>query len=465
VRDGWLAAATALAARGAVVAWAAGRFPPSADGLYYDLLARRLAEGHGYTWLWPDGAVTSVAHYPVGYPAMLALAYLAAGARPAVAMGVNALFGAGMALAVHRLARDGASRAGAMGAALVVALHPALVPYTAAVMTEGVAAALVVIAVAVARGRFRRAWIGWALAGLALSAATLVRPQCLGLAPLMGMLAPAAPAAWATRARSAALVTALTLAPIAPWTARNCVEMHRCALVSVNGGWNLLIGAQTTNGSWQPAQVPEACRTVWDEAGKDACFARAAEHEIAAAPVSWLARAPAKVAVTLDYFGAGPWYLHEANAAAFSERAKEWLGAAETIVSRILLLFALLAVTRAEGGALVVRRLLCGVGVAFAVTTPGWVAYLALAAAILALGPRPLSRAPVVVPFTAVLILVTVATHAVFFGAGRYGLVVVPFVSALPFLALARPARPIAPLPGASPATGPASGSPSAPSG
>ena len=57
-----------------VVAWASGRVSrPSEDGHYYDVLARRLASGDGYTWLWPDGAVTYAAHYPVGYPALLAL--------------------------------------------------------------------------------------------------------------------------------------------------------------------------------------------------------------------------------------------------------------------------------------------------------------------------------------------------------------------------------------------------------
>ena len=39
----------------------------------------------------------------------------------------------------------------------------------------------------------------------------------------------------------------------------------------------------------------------------------------------------------------------------------------------------------------------------------------------------------------AAVVVVTAATHAVFFGAGRYGLVVVPFVTALPFAALRGP--------------------------
>jgi len=56
------------------------------------------------------------------------------------------------------------------------------------------------------------------------------------------------------------------------------------------------------------------------------------------------------------------------------------------------------------------------------------------------LGRRALARAPLVVPATAAVILATAATHAVFFGSGRYGLVVVPFVTALSVVRL--PARP-----------------------
>ena len=53
---------------------------------------------------------------------------------------------------------------------------------------------------------------------------------------------------------------------------------------------------------------------------------------------------------------------------------------------------------------------------------------------ILLLGTRELARAPLLVPATAAVVLGTAATHAVFFGAGRYGIVVVPFVTALAFL-------------------------------
>ena len=42
----------------AVVIWGAPRFPPAEDGHYYHVVATRIADGFGYTWLWPDGAVT-----------------------------------------------------------------------------------------------------------------------------------------------------------------------------------------------------------------------------------------------------------------------------------------------------------------------------------------------------------------------------------------------------------------------
>ena len=450
-RDAVIVAAVGLFVRLAVVAWAAGSFPPSADGTYYDKLATRLAEGHGYTWLWPDGAVTYAAHYPVGYPALLAAGYALFGAKPVVAMLINAFIGTGAGVAVRSLVARASSERLALGAGLAVALHPVLVPYTAAVMTEGVTASLLAIAAAaVARAGSSERPLRWlAVGGVVMGIATLVRPQSLALAPVLGWLAsrPVAEAGWGARLRrglaGAAVVTGAALVVCAPWTARNCRRMERCALVSVNGGWNLAIGTQTESGGWHEISVPEACTTVFQEAAKDDCFGREAMKEIARRPGAWLARAPAKLRMTFDYFGAAPWYLHTANEARFPYRAKVVLGAVETLVSRLLLAAALVAVFRLAAGdasrtAVRVRRALAALGMAACVLVPGTIAYLALAAAIAALGWRALERAPLVVPFTAAVIAATALTHAVFFGSGRYGIVVVPFVTALAFV---RPAR------------------------
>jgi hypothetical protein len=469
-RDAWIAAAVALLARLAVVAWAHGRFPATGDGRYYDVFARRLASGMGYTWLWPDGAVTYAAHYPVGYPALLAAAYAIFGASGAVAMTLNALLGAASAYAVHRLVdtvdandpvrpkgpvhpseavhfNDG-GRFRPLAASLAVALHPALVPYTAAVMTEGVTASLLVIAAAVAgraRDGRRPFWACIGAAGVVMGVATLVRPQSLLLAPAFGALAvplrdESHPLArWGRRAlTNGLLLTVIALACVAPWTARNCVRMHRCALVSVNGGWNLLIGATTPNGGWQPVAVPASCATVWDEAGKDTCFERAAVEEIARAPLAWIARAPSKIAMTLDYFGAAPWYLNTSNEAAFDGRAKIALGALETLVSRLMLLGALVACGRMAGARPLGRKVVALFGSAAALTLHAWLGYVAIPVCVALAGWRAILRAPAIVPSAAATIVATVAVHAVFFGAGRYGLVVAPFVAGLAFRATAR---------------------------
>jgi 4-amino-4-deoxy-L-arabinose transferase-like glycosyltransferase len=434
----------ALVVRLLVAVWAGATFPPTADGTYYHLLATRIASGKGYTWLWPDGVVTHAAHYPVGYPALIAGAYVVLGAKPIIAMIVNALIGAAGAWAAHDLLRRATSPRLALAGGLAVALHPALVPYTAALMTEGVATALLVVAAAFAERAFAAEkptrGMKWTIAcGAVMGIATLTRPQLVVLAPLFGWLAARAGGDPRRGARGAVIVTLVALGMCAPWTARNCVRMQQCALVSVNGGWNLAIGTQTDNGGWHELAVPDACKEVFAEAAKDECFGREARAVIARDPIAWLSRMPAKLRVTFDYFGAAPWYLNAANAQAFPYSAKVALGTVETIASRLLLLAALVAARKLPGPRRLAREGATAVGlVACVIPGAGVIAYLACATAIVMVGRRELARAPRIVPITAAVVLVTAATHAAFFGAGRYGLVVVPFIAALAF---ARPER------------------------
>ena len=454
VGDSLAVTAAALAVRLAVAAWGATRFPPAADGTYYQRIAERLSQGLGYTWLWPDGAVTYAAHYPVGYPALLAAVYAVTGPRPAAAMILNAVIGALAALAVHRLVVRAAPRRLALAAGLLVAFHPGLVAYTPALMTEGVTASLVTCAAAVAAWARDRAAgdrprvVAPALAiGLVVGVATLVRPQSLVLAPAFGLLAAIAGGRPLLR-RGAIMAVAATLAATlvcAPWTARNCVRLKRCALVSVNGGWNLLIGADAAStGAWSPIKVPEACREVFDEAQKDACFGREARRYLRDHPAAWLSLVPRKLAATFDYAGAAGWYLHDANPDAFTYQAKVALGGLETVFERLALLGALAWAARPltpDEGRL--RQLRLGVALlagVLALTLHAWIAYAALALVALLRG-RSLWTGPLVGSAAVVALLATLATHAVFFGAGRYSLVVFPLVTALATLALGREAR------------------------
>ncbi len=426
--------ALALLSRLAVVVWGWSRFPPEADGKFYHTVAQRIAHGQGYTWLWGDGAVTYAAHYPVGYPALVGAGYAVFGPSPGVAMSIAAVLGAVASLLGYDVLARHTTPRRALAGGLLLALHPARCRTPRRSSTVW---------------RPRSFWWrpGWwtalqrrphaplkalVLLGLLFGALTLLRPQSLVLAPVFGALALRGRGAKGYLA-GAAVVVALTVATCLPWTLRNCARMDRCALVSVNGGWNLLIGAQTENGAWQEIRVPETCRNVFSEAGKDTCFEKAAKEEIRARPMTWLLRVPAKLGATFDYFGAGPWYLHASSPAAFGDGAKTALGAIETLVHRITLLGAL-AVLGLTKGAQRWRRprtVLAALG-ALAALFPHGGALAHLALAILAgIDTRLPSR------LASAVLAATLALHAVFFGAGRYGLVVVPFVV---MVALLRPA-------------------------
>jgi hypothetical protein len=440
VRETAIVAAVALAIRAAIVAWAFGRFPPLADGTFYHLFATRLAQGLGYTVAWPDGVVTYAAHYPVGYPALLSIAYRVLGATPGSAMVVNAAIGTLAAVAAHRVALRELSPRASLACGLVVALHPSLVLYTPAVMTEGVAAALLVCAFACAptKAAPRNVYIARiALMGAVFGLATLVRPQTLVFAPLLAYLA-------TRRVVVAAAVLACTLFTVAPWTARNCVRMRSCALVSVNAGWNLLIGAQTNDGTWTPLESPDECKTVWDEAAKDACFERAARAEIARAPGAWLAKIPAKLATTFDVFAAGPFYMFKSNPNAFGDRAVHVWAAVEILFVRLLLAAGFVAtapiwrlrVSRKRLATTAPRFAVAAAGLVFSFLRTAWPAYGLFVIACL-VRDHDERRSPIRAA-AGVVVLLTMVTHAVFFGANRYGLLVVPFVS-LAVFACVRP--------------------------
>jgi 4-amino-4-deoxy-L-arabinose transferase-like glycosyltransferase len=439
-RDALLVVAVALAARLAVIAYAAGRFPPADDGTFYHVVASRIAEGLGYTWLWPDGAVTYAAHYPVGYPTLIGLGYALFGARITVAMLVNAAFGTLAAFAAHSLAATSAPRRAALAAGLFVALEPALVLYTPALMTEGVAGALLVAAAAVAANEWpARPYVRAAVAGGVLGVGVLVRPELLVLTPIVGLIALRREGA-RRRALGATITLVAGLCVCLPWTLRNCERLERCALVSVNGGWNLYIGSSPLgDGGWAPIErigVPAECRTVFAEAEKDACFGRAGLRAIGRDPWPWLALVPRKLAATFDYGTAAAHYLSASNPALVGDREKTAVGATELLAQRVLLLLALVALARADGPRRQARFAVLALSGVTVLLPGAWLGWIGLVVAALLLG-RKLAGVP-----TALLAVASVAmtagVHAVFFGASRYTLVCLPALAALAGSAIGR---------------------------
>lgn len=258
---------------------------PSWDGHFYARLAEHLAAGHGYVEATARG-LHPTAFWPPGLPLALApVIALGASARVAAVI-VNVVASAVACAAVYACAaRDDARTARRAG--LIYALAPGLALWSTATMTETLNGALLAVALLIA---LPRSAFG---CGVGIGLAALVRPPSLLLitaAALQGPTPRDRAGALARCAMGAALV-------IAPWTARNARALDGPALISTNGGSNLLISATDPTGGYHrvmPAQ--DACTRAVGEVARDRCWRRAAVSAIAAHPLRWIARAPLRLA-------------------------------------------------------------------------------------------------------------------------------------------------------------------------
>ncbi|MEP7048875.1 MAG: glycosyltransferase family 39 protein [Pseudomonadota bacterium] len=420
------------------IAWAK---EPVWDGHYYHFGAERIARGLGYSedvlshgqLLWKPWV-----HYPVGYSAFLGAFYKIFGSELVIAPVLNALLGAALAAVVHRFARYYVSRDRARVAAGLTALHPGLIAYSAAVMSEPLAA-LLLLSSGLVGLRFRGRWQAFVLGGVLVGLATLVRPASLVAAPLL-MLTQPRPfwnAAW-----RAAAASAVALLVVSPWTIRNCERLDGCALVSTNGGWNLAIGAITETGRFQTLHAVDGCPIVTGQVQQDRCWADVGRAKIAANPQHWLSLAPLKLAQTFDHESFAIEYLHEADPASWPEPRRVAARDLLTAFHRALMLLAAFAVlglprlSKARGPAFYVQLALglALVGLAAYIVTSDAHPFYLLAvfvplAAALRLPGRALQAGPG--SYLIALLAVTALTHVVFFGEDRYHLVLTPLLCLL----------------------------------
>jgi 4-amino-4-deoxy-L-arabinose transferase-like glycosyltransferase len=417
---------------------------PVWDGHYYDFGARRIAAGLGYS----DGAGGwhPWCHWPVGYSGLIAGVYKFFGHGPHVATVFNALVGALLAVATHRLARYELSEGRARVAGFLCALYPGLIVYSALVMTEPVSAlALVVAGWLWVRYRIDRPRLGAALFGLVIGLGTLVHPSLLLFAPAPLFLTGDTLAssfrldaikrslAWA------AIATACAFLPVLPWTLRNCRVMDRCTLVSTNGGWNLAIGSfSRATGRFETLRSSDGCAVVTGQVQQDACWRDVALKTIRSDPGRWLGLIPKKLGFTFDHESFPIEYLHEADPDRWPEERRRsgraWLTAAHCLLLTCAVFMAIPFTLLRQGrlaralGATVVGALM------LVVWTREPSPFYVLAVAVAVLGWFRLPGGPPRGPVTrwALLSLVgTLVTHAVFFGEDRYHIVITPLLCLL----------------------------------
>ncbi|MBI5537895.1 MAG: glycosyltransferase family 39 protein [Deltaproteobacteria bacterium] len=454
-----LVAITSLAPRLFVaLAWAR---EPVWDGHYYDFGARRIAAGLGYS---DDVIVAGVArwhpwcHYPVGYSGFLAGVYKLFGDGPHAATVANAILGAAVVALTHQIALQMMSKWRARAAAILCALHPALILYSALVMTELLSAFLPMFALWLAlRDRDKHPWRGAALSGLAMGLATLVSPQAIVLAPAIGLaLVPSAPwkQAWLNVLKRGAVVTAVAFAVVTPWTLRNCKVMDGCAFVSTNGGWNLAIGSfARATGRFETLRASDGCEVVTGQVQQDRCWAQHGWASIRKDPVRWLGLAPKKLDQSFNHESFAVEYLKTGDPAAWPEERRTWWRERLSTFHRLLLsaaAFGFLGVVSRKR----MRELLAGdrqrtVMVGMSVEAALWLATIALVAygwhddqfpfwplalwlPIVILVPRPQAPRPGAVGlFIAWAVLSFDIVHVVFFGEDRYHIPLSPLLCIL----------------------------------
>ena len=253
----------ALMLRGYVIATHADELTRDRDA--YLGMARCLAEGRG---LVDPGHLTPTAFRPPVYPIQVGLTMLFLPAAAAVAVG-NLVWGA---ITVWATWQAGISlnlgERRSLLAALLVAVDPMLLQYSAQPMTEVTCAGLVSLLVYwIARRDYSEA----------------VRQICIGI--LFGLLVLCRPTFWpfavliavvwilrtffAKASTTAALpwrVIGSTLLVLAPWVIRNQVVMGTPILMTTHGGYTLLLA---NNPEFYSEVVDRGWGSEWSKAGFD----------------------------------------------------------------------------------------------------------------------------------------------------------------------------------------------------
>jgi 4-amino-4-deoxy-L-arabinose transferase-like glycosyltransferase len=435
---------------------------PVWDGHYYDFGARRIAAGFGYSDdRWSDGVVQwhPWCHYPVGYSAVLGAFYRVLGSDLRVAAVFDASVSAGVCVMTWLLAKNALSPMRARVAGIIAAVHPGLVLYAALVMTEPLSALLTLTAFWIATrpaASTTRPMRPFVIGALVLGLGALVRPQTLLCAPFFGLIE--IPTAFGrlkrlARPAAGALACVLALAPVLPWTARNCARMDGCALVSTNAGWNLAIGSfPRATGRFETLHASDGCREVTGQVQQDRCWFAYGVDQIESHPWHYLALVPAKLSYTFDHESFAVEYLREARPAVWLEPRRVAWRAVTSTAHRLLVCVAALGgiafvfrrragsarrVVVAQGAALLIVLALACIAVGSDAPTFYPLVIAACVIPWLPLGGRP--PLPSALVLILGLVITTLVTHAVFFGEDRYHIVVTPALCILAAAAFRKP--------------------------
>jgi len=256
---------------------------PLSDSHAYDVFAQNVALGYGYGWT--PGHLT--AYWPPGTSAIYALCFKVFGHQYMPIVLLQAVVGVGIVALSIALARRWFSDATAITTGWLVSCWPLLIQYTTILASELFFVFFFLLAFWFASMPGRTLLGRGALGGLALAAASYVRPIALVMAPLLYL-----ENLFNNRQRFAAgqacVVTVLVMSVcILPWTIRNWSVFHRFVVVSTNGGTNLWMG---NNPESTGRYMSEPKLDISNEVDRDRYLGRLAIQYIVQHPVTFLVR-------------------------------------------------------------------------------------------------------------------------------------------------------------------------------
>lgn len=286
---------------------------PLSDCAIYDGAAQRLAKGLPYTI---DAASnTPSAHWPVGTSFMYSLVYrifdqASWGYRPVVVLNlVISLAVVWLSMAVARKWFGG--KAGTVTGVLM-ALWPMHIEYTTIIGSEPIFTALMLAGILLWPSSKKKAAADTSelgsdspkkcpaisripcliLSGLALAAATYVRPTSLLFPGILAGIEALRTRRLLVPIARGAIVGGIVIAALLPWSFRNQRVFHQFVLVSTNTGTNMWMGNNPdTTGYYQaPPQMDDSL----NEAQKDKELGRIGKEYIRQDPVGFMKRSAVK---------------------------------------------------------------------------------------------------------------------------------------------------------------------------
>ena len=278
----------AVALHMVLAVWVPPRF--EIDSAFYTVQAESLVDRGASL----DAVGKPETRYPPGYPLFLA-AFLASGLGYAGAiLTQHVLWVVIVAATVWLVLRAGAATTAAISAGLITALDLPGVQSSISILSETLAAAMVIAAASVTwlamRAPSVAAAIRWSiLAGILGGVTALVRPIAVALGlPLAVALTIGADRRWRWRA-AAVLLATFAVVP-AVWTIRNVRETGVATFSSL-GGINLLhYRAAGTLAIRDPGGIDANLVRRRDELEQRACRALEAEHQRPCESLSWAER-------------------------------------------------------------------------------------------------------------------------------------------------------------------------------